>query len=523
MSEPEASRRGEAIVPLVIGLGPFVSYLDASLANALFPSVLDHFGRDVSITSWVVNAANLSLTTGLVISGAVADTHGRRRMFGVGLQATALFAAGAALAPNLGSLIACRIGIGFAGALLLASSLALVSSAVRPERQAAAVGIYAAIGGLGSLVGPLLGAAAAAWLSWRWGLAALIPISLLGAWLGQRSLPPDTERRPTRVNYAAGIAAGLCLAGVLFALGNGASRGWLSPVVTFAWTVALVLAGALLFLELRSTRPLFPHQLRSRPYVRSLVGISGLGIVLGASLLAIPLFVTEVLGRSHATASLTLVPAAILAVPAAIASGRMASRFGYAMPSGLGLLLAVLSPLALALLGPNSGLGMAVAISAFSGIGIGMGIPAMAGSALAAARQADAGSGSGWYHSVRVLGIAIGVLAFATLASTGRSAGPGPTTARVSEEASEALDRVLACERMDCVEQRFGSTSSSIPSDVAATVRTEMRGKFAASYRRAFLWCAALASLSLLVWIALRSEARRGPTYVRDELEPAAE
>jgi MFS transporter, DHA2 family, methylenomycin A resistance protein len=520
-STPDAASKGDAIVPVVIGLGAFVSYLDASIASAVFPSILTDFDREVAATSWVVNASNLALTTGLVVGGALADTHGRRRMFRLGLHATAAFAAASMLAPDLGWLIACRVGVGLAGALLLASSLALIASAVRPEKQAAAVGIYAAIGGLGSLVGPILGAAATAWLSWRWALGSLIPIGLAGAWLGLRWLPPDTDLRRVPIHYVAGVAIGLCITGLLLALTQGTSRGWSSPIVVTAEISALALGAAFVLLELRSTRPLFPAQLRSKPYVRALIGISGLGLVLGASLFAIPLFVTQVQGGSPSAASLSLVPAAFLAAPAALLSGRLAARFGYGLPSGIGLLFATFAPLALALLDVSSSYASVLCISAFSGIGIGMGIPAMAGSALAAARQADAGSGAGWYHSMRVLGIALGVVAFAILSSQTRSSDSareaslsrvGAASAQTADEVVGVLERTLPCERMDCVEQRLKEAAPVSP-EVAEAVRHGMRRKLSDSYHGAFLWCAALASISLLGWLLLRNEGSTPGVY----------
>jgi hypothetical protein len=146
-----------------------------------------------------------------------------------------------------------------------------------------------------------------------------------------------------------------------------------------------------------------------------------------------------------------------------------------------------------------------------------MGIPAMAGSALAAARQADAGSGAGWYHSIRVLGIALGVVAFAILSSQTRSSDSATeaslsrvdaASAQTVDEVVGALERTLPCERMDCVEQRLKEAPPE-SLEVAEAVRHGMRHKLSDSYHGAFLWCAALASISLLGWLLLRSD---GPT-----------
>lgn len=507
----EPAGRAERLIPFLIGLGPFISYLDNTLANAVFPSILAEFERDVTATSWAINAANLALATGLVIGGSLADARGRRRIFLLGLFGSAAFAVASACAPGLAWLVVSRMGLGLAGALLLASSLALVASAVRPERQAAAVGLYAAIGGVGSLVGPVVGAASTGLLSWRWGFAAIAPIALTCAVLSLRWLPPDRDVRPVGVNPLAGVFAGLGIAGVLFSVSNGPSRGWSSAPILASLGGAAVLALAVLFGEMRSSRPLFPRALRSREYVRTLVGIVGLGFTLGVSLFAIPLFVTQVQGASFASGGIALAPAALVGTVAALVSGRLAGRSGYALPSTLGLTFAGVSLVVFALLGAGSGTAAVLAASAFSGIGIGMGIPAMAGGALAASREADAGSGSGWYHSVRVLGIALGVVAFATFATrqmedtaarrfTEKATVDAPASER--DLALRTFDRLRGCDRAGCVDRQLAPVESASPR-VAGIVRAGMRRYFAERYQRAFLWSAGVVAACLLGWLGL--------------------
>jgi hypothetical protein len=235
-------------------------------------------------------------------------------------------------------------------------------------------------------------------------------------------------------------------------------------------------------------------------------------------LFAIPLFVTQVQVGTYSTAGLALTPAAVLGAVAALAAGRLANRSGYTLPSGLGLLIAVLGPLAMAWLDPGSSVLDVLLASGLIGVAVGMGTPAMAGASLAAARDADAGAGSGWYHSIRVLGVALGVVVFASVSSSQGDIetsleraiarmGPELQARAALDSTRSTLQTVADCDSMECVDTRLRGASGT--NEDRQVIHAAMRERIALSYRKAFLCCSVLALASFLGWLAL---GRAGPT-----------
>ena len=135
-------------VVVLTAIGSLMAALDTLVVSTALNRIRVDLGASVAQLEWTVNAYNLSFAVLLITGAALGDRFGRRRLYAVGLGLFALSSAIAALAPNVGVLIAARALQGAGSALILPLGLALLSAAFPAEKRGAAIGIFSAITGL---------------------------------------------------------------------------------------------------------------------------------------------------------------------------------------------------------------------------------------------------------------------------------------------------------------------------------------------------------------------------------------
>jgi MFS family permease len=232
-SPPVQRRLGLAL--LVIAAAELMLVLDDTIVNVALPSMQRSLHLATSHLNWVISFYALAFGGLMLAGGRAGDLFGRLRVFRLGVAVFTLASLAGGFAPNGPALIASRVvqGCGAAIAAPCALSLLATTFPAGPARTRA-LGVYGAMGGLGSVVGLLLGGALTEYLSWRWVLFINAPIAVL-VLIGTGVLVPgDTERGTLDVPGA--IAATLGVGSVIFALTRGNTNGWNDPgtLVSFA-------------------------------------------------------------------------------------------------------------------------------------------------------------------------------------------------------------------------------------------------------------------------------------------------
>jgi DHA2 family methylenomycin A resistance protein-like MFS transporter len=392
--------------------GYFFVLLDVTIVNVALPRIAAGLGTGRSGLQWVVDAYALALASLMLSAGHFADGFGRRRTFAAGLLLFGVASAACAVAPNVGVLIAARAVQGIGAAALLPSSLALVNASRRDaSSRARAIGIWAGVGSLGLLAGPLLGGLLTSWLGWRAVFWLSVPLCVLALaatsrWVAESSAPAAARR----LDPAGQLAAIVFLAALVGALIEGRHAGWGSAPIAGALGLAAVALGVLLAVERRAEEPLLePGYFRNAAFsaANAGAGLMNLG-VLGA-LFVLTLLLQDRHGLSPAAAGVRLLP---LALPLAVLPplvGRLVERIGPRVPAAAGLAGTGAGFLALAALGANAGYLEMLGPLTLAGVSLGFATPGLVAGATAAVPARRSGMAAAVNNTARQAGGAIGV------------------------------------------------------------------------------------------------------------------
>ena len=173
----------------------FMVMLDSTVVNLALPTIQRELNASMSELQWIVDAFVLALASLLLTGGTLGDMFGRRKAFMTGV---ALFTAGSvvcALAPSTGVLIAARLLQGVGGAVMLPSTLSILTNTFPDARERArAIGLWAGISGLALAIGPLIGGTMVDRLGWQSIFWINVPIGAIALFLAVRFVPESSDR-----------------------------------------------------------------------------------------------------------------------------------------------------------------------------------------------------------------------------------------------------------------------------------------------------------------------------------------
>lgn len=399
----------------IASIAAFLVSLDTTMLFAAFDALRASFGdTSAAELSWVLNAYTVVYAAMLIPAGGLADRHGRKRVFLLGVTLFLVASAACGLAPSVPALVAARVAQAVGAALLTPASLAIVIAAFPPERRAVAVSLWGAVGGLAAAVGPSLGSWVTQVAGWPWAFFINLPLGGLALWHAVSRL---TESGP-----AAGEARRIDLVGMgLLMVSVGALALAIVESESARRTAAEIagiaggglLAGLVFWLWARhAPAPLVDLRLfENRTYRFANGATLTFGIAFTIMFLAFFFYMRGVWHYSLSQAGLAVTPGPLLVIPTAIVTGRLAARLGH-RPFLLGgsLLYAASSLWFLTVPGTEPdylrhwlpGLLM-------SGIAVGLVLPSLSASAVSRLPPAHYAVGSAVNQATRQIGSVLGV------------------------------------------------------------------------------------------------------------------
>jgi EmrB/QacA subfamily drug resistance transporter len=323
-------------------LGSGVVFLDGTVVNVALPAIRDDLGTGLAAQQWIVEAYLLTLGALLLVGGSLGDLLGRRRVFAAGLAGFGATSALCAIAPSPELLIAARAVQGVAGALLVPSSLALITATFPGAERGAAIGSWTAWTGMAMVVGPLGGGALIEFVSWRWIFAINVPLVLVTLSLVRAGVQESVdEEAPKRIDYLGAILVSLGLGGPVFALIEQPLYGWADPLVWVPLVAGIAFLVAFLWHEGHTDHPMLPLRLfRARNFAVGNAATLTIYGGLGAATFFVTIFLQQVAGYSPIAAGLTLMPLTVIMWVLSRRFGALSDRIGPRLLMGLGPIVA---------------------------------------------------------------------------------------------------------------------------------------------------------------------------------------
>ncbi len=345
--------RDQRLVLAIAVLATTVAFLDSTVVNVALPAIERELGGGLAAQQWIVDAYLLTLGSLILVAGAFSDVFGRIRMLRIGIVLFGVTSLAIALAPDPLVLILARGVQGIGGALLVPSSLALITSTMSGALQAKAIGIWTALTSAALLAGPLVGGLFVDLMSWRWAFVVnVVPIALvlwLLAVLGRRD-----ERRPgASIDIPGALLCAAGLGGIVFALIEQPRLGWDVAVVAAGVGGVLAFAGFLVRQQL-AAQPMMPLGLfRVRNFGWGNISTFFVYGALGLNSFVIGVYLQQGAGLPATLAGLASLPISILMTIGSSWAGALAGRIGPRIPMTVGpLLMAGASVLMLAVREP---------------------------------------------------------------------------------------------------------------------------------------------------------------------------
>jgi EmrB/QacA subfamily drug resistance transporter len=425
-------RRWTALVLLC--LAEFMLILDATAANVALPRIGADLSMGRTALTWVVTAYVLAFGGLMLLGGRLADTLGRRRVLLAGIVLFTLGSLACGLTGSGALLIAARVAQGVGAALVAPAALSTITTMFSGAERNKALGVWAAIGGSGFVVGMIVSGVLTAGPGWRWVFFVNVPVGLLALVVLPTVLPaepvgpaaPGGRLAGGRVDVGGAVLVTAAAGLLVYGLTAAGDSGWTAPGTLMPIAAAIALGAAFVGLERRVANPLMRVPLLTQRPV-----LSGVFVMLLASGLMLSMYflssvyLQHVRGYDALRTGLAFVPGAVAVTIGAHLGSRLVGRVGARYVAVAAFASAAVGAALLTRLDESSGIwtGLVPGL-VLAAFGLGPAFVVATSTALARVEPHEAGLTSGIVNTGHEIGGAVGVgvtsaLAAATFAGGG--------------------------------------------------------------------------------------------------------
>ncbi|MFF1353123.1 DHA2 family efflux MFS transporter permease subunit [Streptomyces sp. NPDC058297] len=491
-------------------LGMLLAALDQTIVSTALPTIVSDLGG-LEHLSWVVTAYLLASTAATPLWGKLGDQYGRKKLFQTAIVIFLISSALCGMAQNMPQLIGFRALQGLGGGGLMVLSMAIVGDIVPPRDRGRYQGLFGAVFGTTSVLGPLLGGLFTEHLSWRWVFYVNLPIGVVALVVIATTLHIPVRSAKHTIDYLGTFliaAVATCL--VLVASLGGTTWAWGSPQIIGLVVLGVVLAVAFVQVERWAAEPVLPLKLfRIRTFTLSAVISFVVGFAMFGAMTYLPTFLQVVQGISPTLSGVHMLPMVIGLLLSSTASGQIVSRTGrWKVFPIVGTGVTTLGLLLLHQLDENSSTGEMSAYFFVFGLGLGLVMQVLVLIVQNAVSYEDLGVATSGATFFRSIGASFGVAIFGTIFAS-----------RLGDKLTDALAGRSLPPRVDV--NALQSDPRGIGS-LPPAVRGPVLHAFASSITDVFLYAAPVALVAFVLAWFLREDKLRGSVTAPDGTETLA-
>lgn len=326
----ELDRRRILLVMVGLLLGMLLAALDQTIVATALPTIAGDL-KGLSHLSWIVTAYILTSTISTPLWGKVGDLYGRKTFFQIAIVIFLIGSVLSGLSDSMMQLILFRALQGIGGGGLMVGAQTIIADVVSPRERGRYQGIFGAVFGVTSVIGPLIGGFLVQHLSWHWIFYVNVPIGIVALIVTAAVLPGTLSRVSHVIDYAGtALLAGVATALVLLTTLAGITYAWNSvQILGLAALSALLLVGFIL-VERHAQEPVLALSL-FKNNVFSSTSIIGfvVGFAMFGAITYLPQYMQVVRGASPTASGLELLPMMAGLLLTSILSGLLISRWGH--------------------------------------------------------------------------------------------------------------------------------------------------------------------------------------------------
>ena len=456
------SMRQKIIVMIAVMSGLFLVALDQTIISTALGQIVKDFNSFGSL-GLVVTAYLLFSTVSVPIAGKMSDMFGRRPVLLTGVILFTIASLLSGIAANVDQLILFRALQGLGGGIITANAFTIIGDLFTPRERGKWQGVFAAVFGLASVVGPLLGGfltdghnVFGVMTDWRWTFFINIPIGIFAAFVIARYCPAIRHEKKPIIDYLGALWITLALASLVLAVDNPetvfeglVAQGVSLDVIRIAlYSIAAIAATLFVFAERRAAQPIIPLRFfANQTFTSVMIAATLFGAAFLGAIIYLTQFNQQVFGADATTAGLMLLPMMAGMTLTSTTTGIVVSKIGkYKRFIIGGFALAGAGVLSLMLLTPDSPYWHEAIIMVFIGLGLGMSMPILNLAVQNEFEQRDLGAATSSSQLFRGLGSTIGTALMSGILTVGVASGIGDVnkdayieTLRQSPAASQVL------------------------------------------------------------------------------------
>ena len=327
MPQAELTTRIKVLATIGVMLALLLAALDQTIVGTALPRIVAEL-NGLDRYSWLITGYLVASTVVVPIAGKLGDLFGRKPFLIAGMIGFVAASALCGVAQDMSQLIVFRIVQGLFGGMLFASAFTVLGDIYAPAERARIQGLFGAVFGLSSIVGPVVGGFLTDNLGWRWVFYVNLPVGLLGVLVVAAFLPFVRTAASWRdIDFVGSAALAAGLIPVLVALSVAKDQGWTSFEVLGLLGFGLTMLVAFFIIEQRVKAPIVPFSLfKNRAFAVSMVVGFFAALGMFGMIIFVPLELQGVLGASVTNSGLLLTPMMLGLIVASILSGQLIPR-----------------------------------------------------------------------------------------------------------------------------------------------------------------------------------------------------
>lgn len=484
---------------VVVSTATFMLLLDVTIVVVALPEIQSGLHATFADVQWVIDAYALTLAAVLLTSGTLADRYGRRLLFTIGLVLFTIGSLLCGLAQTPLMLILSRSGQGIGGATLYATALALLAQTFRGRERGIAFGVWGAVIGIATSLGPILGGVLTSGISWRAIFLVNVPIGIAAVLVTRVKVDESRMAEVPPLDWAGFVTLTAGLVGLVYGLIRAGEIAWSDEGVAISLALAAVFLIAFLVVEARVEHPMFDLSLFRVP---TFVGGSFAALAMNGSLFALfvylVIYLQDDLGYSALGTGVRLLFVSGSTLVAATLAGRASAYVPVRLLIGPGLAIVGIGLILMGGLDATSSWTHLIPGFVLGGIGTGLVNPPLASTAVGVVEPQRAGMASGVNTTFRQIAIATSIAALGSIFSA--------TLERHLREALAAIPPLAgrASEVTTALKQgQFSHTIAAAPASERRALVGAVRTSFAGTMNDLFVVTGVIALVGAVLAFSL--------------------